>query len=252
MSEPSRLDITNKVPLSRYELALVLRTVAVGGLLALATFVVTIATDEADASFPLRVGRTSALLPVAGALSGAIVLGQARARGEVRALGALGISPMTIARGPWLGAVLVGLLGVMAIAAGLARVDGLFPRIEQELVWTFSDGAWTELSRGVVVTPSGQIRFQAAEGVPAPIEPRSFESATLLALSLTSLVLPAWALAPSGAARRLGFALFAGAIAVGSFHLVGAEKLPGLGLLAMPALLLLDTAWRGRSALRGA
>lgn len=251
MSAPRLPDITNTVPLSRYELGLALRTVAVGSLLALGIFVVSAATDEPDASWSGRLGRISALLPIAGALACALVLGQARSRGEVRALGALGVSPATIARGPWLGAVLVGLLGVLVIAAGLGQVDSLFPHIEEELVWAYGDGAWVERSIGLVVAPSGHIRMEPPKGLASTLEARSLEGATLLALSLTSLVLPAWALAPSLVARRLGVALLAGVVTIASFHLVGAQKIPGLGLLALPLLLLADAAFRGRTAHRG-
>lgn len=162
----------------------------------------------------------------------------------------MGISPMVIARGPWLGAVLLGLLGVAAIASGWADIGSLFPRIEGELAWSFVDGVWRERASGLLVGPSGVIGVQAADALVLESPRQDLEGATMLTIFATSLALPAWALREFPPMRRLVVLLLSGLLAVTSFHLVAAAKLPPLGLLAMPLILLLDASLRGRGPRR--
>ena len=61
---------------------------------------VTIATDEPYSTLGTRVARLCAFAPALSAIGAAIALAQSRARGELRALETLSVTPLRMARGP--------------------------------------------------------------------------------------------------------------------------------------------------------
>lgn len=230
--------------LNRYDLALARRVLGAGVLLGASAFAIGAATDEATSSTADRLGRVAALLPVLGALAAALVVAQARSRGEMRALHALGVGPTRALRGAWVGAVLVGLIGVGLVASGVASVGSLFPRIDAVAAWAFVDGLWVEERALLAVNQRGEV-LPWPSSLPSAPTPPSFEPATIFTIALSSLVMPAWALASSSNSRRLVVALAAALAAITLFHLVAAERLPPMALGAWPLLFLIDLRLRG-------
>lgn len=228
------------LPLTRYDLTLVLRTASAGLLLAISILLIGMATDEPGSSLGGRLGRLAALLPIAGGVAAALIVAQARARGESRALAALGVGPVGLVRGAWIGAVLVGLAGPSSIAAGAAEIASLFPRVEAQAAWRFVEGAWLDENRGLAVLAGGELEYRAVIGAPGPSHRDAPTAATVLALLFTSLAAPAWALTSRSATRRAIVLVASAFAAVTSFHLVGAQKLTPWALLIAPSLLLLD------------
>lgn len=237
--------------LNHYDLALARRVLAAGLLLGALAFVITAATDEAGSSTEDRLGRVAAFLPILGALAASVVLAQTRSRGEMRALQALGVSPARAVRGAWLGAALVGLVGPALVVLNAASVDSLFPRIDVPSAWTFVDGLWVDGRTTLAVNPRGDVELGSATRLPNAAPP-SLGPATVLTLALTSVIAPAWALAETSTTRRFVVAVVVGFGAVTLFHLVAAERLPPLALVAIPLLLLVDVGLRGKSGPIGA
>lgn len=237
--------------LNGYDLALARRVLVAGLLLGASAFAVAAATDEADASTADRLARLAALLPVLGALAASLVVAQARSRGELRALHAMGVEPARAVRGAWLGAVLVGLMGVALVGSKAADIGSLFPRIDGPTAWVFVDERWMDASTGLLVHSSGDVELGAAP-LRAPAGPSLLEPATLLTLALASFAVPAWALASCSATRRFVVALGASLAAVTLFHLVAAGRLSPFALTAIPLSLLGDLCLRGTRVSAGA
>lgn len=236
---------------TRYDARLVLRTVAVGSLLGLAILSIGMATDEPGSTWPGRLGRLASLLPIAGGLAAALVVAQVRARGEALALAAIGASPARVTRGAVVGGILVGLVGAAMVALGMADTSSLFPRIELHGAWQFVEGAWLDSSRALSVSPSGELDRLSHLAPPSLKAEPLLDGATALALLLFSLVVPAWATAPSPLLRRLLVALVVGFVSVASFHAVGAGRLVPSMLSAAPMLLLIDAYLLERKRSRG-
>ena len=85
---------------------------------------VTVTTDEPYSTFRTRVARLCAFVPALSAIGAAITLAQSRARGELRALEALGVAPFRMGRGPMVTSWALGFLA--------ARGAG-FPAVRPEL-----------------------------------------------------------------------------------------------------------------------
>lgn len=230
---------------TRYDVLLAIRTLLAALILGGIVFAVGMATDERGSSFAERLARLAALLPITGGLASALISSQARSRGEIRALMALGASPSIAVRGALAGSVLIGLLGVLLVVSGAADLRSLFPHVPQEPAWRLVGDAWVNATEGWVVGTGGEIDFRGS-AARAQVSPREFVPATALALFVASFALPAWALQPSRPARRLGVALALAMVAVASFHLVGAGRVSSLALSVSPLLLLLDAMSLGR------
>jgi hypothetical protein len=228
--------------LTRYDWLLARRTAALGVALAALIFSVMVGTDDPLATLGGRLGRLAALSSVAGAGAAFVATEQARSRGELRALGALGVAPVVTTRGAVVGGAAVG--GAGAILAGMSAVDlsPLFPRAAPfGGSWVPQGDAWLETTRGVLVRAGGELVSVGATAVASEAShvPRG---ATVAALGLAAIGLPLWGTARGPVAHRATVALVAACAAVGAFHLVAAERLPAAALAIAPALLTAD-AW---------
>src|SRR6185312_432760 len=89
---------------------------------------ITAATDEGGVAWGERAGRTLPLTPICAAVGAWGALAAVRARGEVRALEALGRSRVQIAAAAVAGAAAVALVAAMCVG-GLGGVDvaGFYP-----------------------------------------------------------------------------------------------------------------------------
>jgi hypothetical protein len=210
--------------------------------------VVTAASDEGGLAWGARAGRTLPLAPVCAAVGAWLALAPARARGDERALAALGRSPWEREVAAILGGAIVALAAALAIGC-LARIDvsGFYPRPEQSLHWTFDGAAFTsdggqwrvgaDGAPSLARTPPTEAPG-AAEGVP----PRGRASAALstAALGLALPMLVARARSRRAATLALG-AIAAGALATLLAFQAAAAAVASPLLAPVPPLLLL--AW---------
>ncbi len=104
-------------------------------LLALALAVV-LATDEAGSTVGQRAARLAVFAPAVAVVAERLVLSQARARGELVALAALGASPWSQARGAMVAAWAVGALSLLVLLSPLSDVRSLFPVVQGHASFT--------------------------------------------------------------------------------------------------------------------
>jgi hypothetical protein len=218
-----------------YDRALLRRTLVltlVAGVIALA---VAVATDEAASTWRMRVARMSAFTPALAALGASVVLGQARARGELRALAALGYSPWRAALGPMLAGWLYGLAACAAVLSPWSDARALFPSVPTPATWWWDGTALTDLAHGVHVKPTGELLLRPGR----PAQWAGFvptRQVAALALGPLAMVTPAWVGTPIRLAPRAAGIVATAALAVALLHAVAAGQLrPGwLVLSAVP------------------
>ena len=235
--------------MTAYDWLLARRTFSLGLVLGTLVFLVMLATDDAASTLAGRFGRFAALASLAGGGGAFIATEQARSRGEMRALGAVGVPPVKAAMGAVLGGAVIGALG--AALALVPRVDltPLFPRVAPLAVgWLWQGDSWFDSMAGVVVHASGdlsRVGSAVTNGLGPPPTPRL---ATALVLGLAAFGFPLWATARGAAFRRSIVGLSVAATSVAVFHLVAAGRVSPVALAVPPALLLADALalhWMG-------
>ncbi|HMJ52149.1 MAG TPA: hypothetical protein VK540_08735 [Polyangiaceae bacterium] len=237
--------------MTAYDALLARRTVALGVALGLLIFLGMLGTDDATSTHAGRLGRLSALTALAGGGAAFLALAQARSRGEMRALGATGLTPARASLGAVLGGAVVGLLGVaLALVPGI-DLTPLFPHaLPVEGGWVRENGAWLDHARGVRVAADGWV---SRVGSPRAVELTAVSSmplaATLVALVLAAVAFPMWAAAPGPPLRRALVSFAVASAAVFVFHLVAAHRIGAMTLVVPPLLLLADAValHRGRT-----
>lgn len=214
---------------------------------------VTIAsTDEGSCTVGERAGRFSCLVALAGGLAAFVICEQARSRGELGGLGAIGVAPARAPFGAALGGSVVAALGPALVWAGIADAGALYPRLGPSAgTWeAVGRGVWRQALGNVVVGAAGEVELSAGAAAVhdlASQQPSRF--ATVAVLLAFAIAVPVWAVAKGRAARRLVVALAAATCSVTLFHLVAVARAPA-GLVVVAPLLLLFDAWA--SSRRGA
>jgi hypothetical protein len=208
--------------------------------------VVTAASDEGGLAWGVRAGRTLPLAPVCSAVGAWLALAPARARGDDRALAAIGRSPWEREGAAIAGGALIALLASLSIAA-IPRVDvaGFYPRAEESIHWshdgagfTSDDGRWRVGADGVPMVLSAARGAEVTNGLP-----RGGRAAAALATAVLGLALPmlvARARSRRAAAAALG-AIGAGALLTILAFQAAAAALASALFAPLPPLLLL--AW---------
>ncbi len=227
--------------LTRWDRSLAGRASAFAGLGALLLLLIVATTDE-GAPWALRLGMVAALLPVAGALGTAATIRLAEARGELRALAALGVDPARVVRGAVVGGALIALVGAALAASGLADLRGLFPRPTATALWIVDGAGMRERALGITLGPGGVLGRVAPEGPSVGTLPAGIPVWTVLTIVLSALAGPVWTGAPGLGLRRLTAGMIALLGAVIAFQAVAAGRLPAPALLACPLILLIDGA----------
>lgn len=205
---------------------------AVATLLALG---VVLATDEPMSTPAMRVARMAAFAPLLVTLGASVALAQARAKGELSALSALGASPWRLVRGAVLAGWVVGALAVALLVSPWADVGVLFPALPSHAAWSPDAAALLDPASGVRVTASGAIGFVGARAAARAAAPPG-QLAALFAVAPLAAVAPPWAGARlSLLSRALGAGLALG-LAVVLLHAVasGRAPAPALMLAAVP------------------
>src|SRR5262245_23971682 len=130
------------------------RAAGIAAIAALVAALVLVATDEGG-PWALRLGMLAALLPVAGTLGALGAIRVAAARGELRALAAIGVDPWRVSAGAVAGGASVGVLGPLAAALGVGDLAALFPRPVAARRWLVDGDGLRELALGVRVGARG-------------------------------------------------------------------------------------------------
>jgi hypothetical protein len=209
--------------------------------LALAT-AVTLLTDEAASTFGTRVARLGALAPAAALVGAWAAAEQARGRGEVRGLMALGAHPLRAARGVVLAGWLLGAAALFSMTTGLADVRALFPAVALGTEWRPREGKLEAPALGIRVAPSGEIsRFPSVAPEGASTAPGAREAVVLLLPVVATG--PVWAALPLSVLGRILGLFLSAAPAIALFHAfaIGGRSSFWAALPAVP--LVVQTLW---------
>jgi hypothetical protein len=226
------------------------RALALSLLAFVCALLLTAATDEGGVSWLERAIRTLPALPLAGAAGAHLAMAPLRARGDVRALRAIGRSHWEIVR-PAIAAS-VGLHACAAVTVALApdlAVQTFFPRpvAASDIVWDGRD--FLDTARGVRIRADGSMDRTASAPAPERHAPSYARLSVAMTLLFSGAALPMWALVVR---RRQVVAVgMAGAATAGAtivcFHAAAVGQLPAIAAAVPSGALLVGAALRYRS-----
>ncbi len=212
---------------------------------------VVISTDEQSTTVGARFARFASLLAVAGSAGALRTTEQARSRGELRALEALGVAPSRASFGAALGGMVVGVAGAALMLSRSVDLSPLLPRLQGAGVMFRPAGPGVAMERtlGVWLQSSGVLLRAAAESPHVGPDRlavsgwlRPSVAAALLVLAISA---PYWASLSVGFARRVCVGGAAVVSCVLAFHLVGAGGAPAWVLPLAPLVLVVDCTLLG-------
>ena len=229
-----------------------MRAAIIAAVTAVATLVI-LSTTDGGAPWSQRLAMWAALAPVAGAVGVQGAIRMAEARGELRALSAVGAAPARIVAGAVCGGIAVALIGACLAASGWADLEVLFPRPAVARLWAAEgDRGMREMTLGLRIAAGGAFSVTAPFAVePAGSLSRETFAAAVAALVASAVILPAWAALEGPLWRRaLAFGVTIVALIV-AFQVVAAGRISSAVLLLPPLLPLVElcVAWYRR--LRG-
>jgi hypothetical protein len=232
-------------------------------------WLVTATTDEGGVAWGVRAGRTLPIAPVCAAVGTAIVLAQARARGEARALEALGRSPWENAAAAAAGGAMAAILAAIVMGASTkVDVDGFFPVAHHGVAYKYDAGGFVDRASGWRIEADGAIARVAADPAASAMAslPRNARASAALSTAFAGLALPLLGahvlltrpLASRGArrsrfgrgspARAFAVVVAAAVASILSFHAAAVGRLPALVAATPMALLLVAALFRYRSS----
>lgn len=226
--------------MNAYDRSLARRAFAIGGVAAAVTLLVVAATDEGG-PWAQRAGMTAAIAPIAGGLGALGAVRIAAARGELRALAAIGVERLHAVIGAVIGGAAVGLAGALVAASGRVDLAALFPRAPAARVWRVEGAGLAELTLGLRVGPGGAITLvePSAQASGPPAGAAAFAAA---ALAIAAIACPLWIAVEARAWRRAVVAIAAAGAAIAAFQGVAAGRAPPHLLAVGPLLLVTDAA----------
>src|ERR1019366_1069072 len=178
---------------TRWDTVVFVRAALVAGLALGLAWLITAATDEGGVAWGERAGRTIPLTPICAAVGAWGALGPVRARGEVRALEALGRSLGQIAAAAIAGGAALALVAALAVGSS-AAVDaaGFYPTALPPRAWRWEGNTFVDHARGLRVDAGGTPeRFAPpVEARPRLTIPRGGRTAAALATAMAGLALP--------------------------------------------------------------
>lgn len=240
--------LTRPAVQNAYDRSLARRAFALSLLASIIVVLVVVTTDE-GAGFARRAALCAMLAPLSGALGAFGASRLARARGELRALEAIGVHPARAPFGATIGGALVGFVGTIVVLAGVADLEPLFPRPVESASWVETEGGgMREVTRGVLVGRGGSLAVEPPSEVAsdrAIAEQEDRRRAVSLALLLLSLSAPLAATRADSSARRLASLAAIGLALIAAFQLVAARRAV-VWIVCAPPLALLANALAAR------
>ncbi len=215
------------------------RRAALIGAVALATSLIVVAATDAGGPWSLRLGMTAALAPLCGALGTLTAVRVAEARGELRALAAVGADPWRVVAGAVVGGSAVGLVGPAMAAMRMADLAALFPRAAATRIWV-ADGEGTglvERTLGIHIGAGGALVLEAPR-VASEALPAVATWFALLALAAAAVACPGWLVMTRNTPRRIAVGGMAATTTILAFQGVAAGRLPAFVLSFAPAMLM--------------
>jgi hypothetical protein len=198
-----------KSSVTRWDILVLVRAVAVSSVALGIAWLVTTVTDEGGLSWGERAGRTLPVTPLCSAVGVWGALAPVRARGEALALGALGRSPGQLVSAAVAGGALVALLAALAVGTlRSVEVAGFFPTAAHANAWQWRDGGFNNQVEGLRVDLDGAPTRLAGPRDPSPgptaipWHGRGAAAATTALSGIALSMLAAHALLGLGAGRR--------------------------------------------------
>jgi hypothetical protein len=202
--------------------------------------VVIVSTDEPGSTPGMRVARLAALSPLLVATAVLGVAAQARARGELGALAALGDPPWRGARGAAVAGLLFAAASVALLLSPWADVTSLFPAVHPPIDWRLDPGGQVARAAFAVVSADGAI---AIARTATPLPEHGLPSwAALPCLAPIAAAVPGWAVSPMSRTARAASVTVTAALAVALLHLIAAGRLSPLWACGAVVPLLAATA----------
>jgi hypothetical protein len=252
-------------PLTRWDVRVLARSALLTALALVLGWLVTAVTDEGGVPWGERAGRTLPLTPLCAAIGVWVALAPATARGEGRALAALGRSRFQVAAAAVVGAGVVAAGAALLLASRNVDARGFFPSVLHATGWRWDGHVFVDPARGLFVTAEGapeKLALAATEAGDAsspgslPVHGRV---AAALAMAIAGVAMPlllAHSMLTRPADRRFGRddakALLAAGVSVAAsvvfFQAAAARALPALLGAAPPMVLLLFAVQRYRAA----
>ncbi|MCB9580725.1 MAG: hypothetical protein H6717_27090 [Polyangiaceae bacterium] len=183
--------------MSPFDRSLSLRTVGLTVALVAVTTGVVVITDEAGSTTAMRVARLCAFTPALALIAAELVIVQARSRGELLALEALGVSPPRALLGAFAASFCLGIAATALVLSPVADASSLFPAVSRPASWVVQAGALVDVAHGITVSGDGSIALGVAQQVP---EVAGVSGGVAAALCIGPLA----ALGPPWLAARLG------------------------------------------------
>jgi hypothetical protein len=186
----------------------------------------------------MRTARLCALVPGLTALGMAVALAQAKGRGELLALAALGARPLRVVLGAAGAAWLLGGVALALLWSDLVDLGALFPVVQSSTPWVAVAGdrgsaALQSEAHGVRIGPDGLAQFISVQSASADGSQFAHTQtvAALCVLGPLVVVTPLWiGKGLSLLARLLGVCATVGAV-VFLLHAAAVEQAPGPALL---------------------
>lgn len=181
------------IRITHWDAVVFARAAAVAGLALALAWLVTAATDEGGVPWGERAGRTLPLTPICAAIGAWGALAPVRARGEARALEALGRNRSQIAAAAVAGGAAVAL--VASIAVGVVRtvdVAGFYPTAVRTSAWQWQNRAFVNRTLGLQVDAEGTLERTgpSTESAPLLTIPPAGRAAAALATGVAGVALP--------------------------------------------------------------
>ncbi len=218
-----------------WELNLARRAALFSLLLVVGAFVIVAVTDE-GATFATRLDRTAVIVPLLSAFAAGLALrGSARARGELRALQALGASDLRTARGAALGSLWPVIFVLFWGARSSALADAFLPGLPSRTV-ELEGGAFVDRIHGLSIsTAMGTITKIEASSL-APLAHHFYPWLAVFVVMLSGFLVLRATTSETKSWRRESIEVSAFfAATVFAFHLAGGDRI-ALPLALVPAL----------------
>lgn len=225
--------------ISAYDRSLARRALGIAALVGCVVLIVVTATDEGG-GFSKRAALCAALAPAAGGIGALAAARIARARGESRALEALGADPFRVMRGAVLGGAIIAAIGPALVLAQVADLEPLFPRPATPSAWIAEpDGGMRDAIRGTRLGPGGTLEVAARSPeafAGAPIGER--RAAVGIALMILAVAAPLVATREGRSSGRAVFAALLVIAMIAAFQLVAAGRARAFVVCVPPLVLL--------------